>query len=50
LDITESFDPQPSLTPDEWISTFSLNKTTANGQAMGLPSVHASEEEVYEVA
>jgi len=50
LDITASFDHNLGLTPDEWISTFSLNKTTANGRAMGLPSVHASEEEVYEVA
>ena len=50
LDITESFDDNLGLTPDEWISTFPLNKTTPNGRAMGLPSADASEEEIYEVA
>ncbi len=50
LDITESFDDNLGLTPGDWIPTVPLNKTTPNGQAMALPSAHASEEEVYEVA
>jgi hypothetical protein len=50
LDITEKFDDNLGLTPDDWISTAPLNKTAPNGEAMGMPSVHASEEEVYKVA
>ena len=50
LDITERFDDNARLKPEEWISTVPLNTTTRDGQAMGLPSVDASEEDVYEVA
>jgi len=50
LDITESFDDNLGLTPDDRIPTVPLNKATSNARAMGLPSVHASEEEIYEVA
>lgn len=50
LDITESFDDNLGLTTGDWIPTAPLNKTTSNRRAMGLPSVHASDEEVYEIA
>ncbi len=50
LDITESFDDNLGLTPDDWIPTVPLNKATSNARAMGLPSADASEEEIYEVA
>src|SRR5947208_2182082 len=47
LDITENFDDNLGLTPDEWIPTLPLNKTTRSGWAMGLPPARASEEEIY---
>src|SRR5437588_8871644 len=50
LDITERFEDNLGLTTGDWISTVPLNEMTSNVQAMGLPSVHASEEEVYEIA
>jgi len=50
LDITESFDDNIGLTTGDWIPTVPLNKTISHTQAMGFPSVHASEEEVYEIA
>ncbi len=50
LDITESFGDNARLKPEDWISTVPLNKTTPNGQAMGLPSIDASDEEVYQAA
>src|SRR2546426_2414160 len=33
-----------------WISTVPLNKSMPKGKAMGLPSVEATDEEVYETA
>ncbi len=50
LDITEAFNDNERLKAEDWVSTVPLNKMTSNGQASGLPSVDASDEEVYEVA
>jgi hypothetical protein len=50
LDITGSFGDNARLKPEDWISTVPLNKTNPNGQAVGLPSVDASDEEVYQFA
>ncbi len=48
LDITERFDDNLHLKPEDWISTVPLNKSVPNGK--GLPPVDASDEEVYEAA
>jgi len=50
LDITERFGDNERLKPDEWISTQPLSKTTPNGQASGLPSADATNDEVYAIA
>lgn len=50
LDITERFDDNRRLKPEDWISTTPLNTTVRDTEAMGLPRVSASEEEVYAVA
>src|SRR5262249_13883260 len=48
LDITESFGDNERLAPEDWIATVPLNKTTPDGQALGLPPVDASDVAVYE--
>jgi len=48
LDITERFDDNLHLKPDDWISTVPLNKSVPNGK--GLPPIDASPEEVYKAA
>jgi ssDNA-binding Zn-finger/Zn-ribbon topoisomerase 1 len=48
LDITERFDDQLHLKPEEWISTVPLNKSVPTGK--GLPPVSASSDEVYKAA
>jgi hypothetical protein len=50
LDITERFGDNLSLTEDDWITTSPLNSTTPNPQSVGLPSVGASDDEVYRIA
>ena len=50
LDITERFGDNLSLTADEWIGTSPLNATIPDAQAMGLPPVGASDDEVFRVA
>jgi hypothetical protein len=50
LDVTERFDDNRSLGPDEWISTTPLNSTIRNPESAGLPSLGADPEEVYRVA
>ena len=50
LDITERFDDDQRLGPDEWISTAPLNATISAPESMGLPSVGAEDDEVYRVA
>lgn len=50
LDVTEAFGDNERLQPDDWISTTALNKTTPNGESMGLPPVDASDDAVYELA
>lgn len=50
LDTTERFNDNLNLKPDDWIATIPLNKITKNPESMGLPTVSASDEEIYEVA
>ena len=50
VDITERFGDDLSLTVDDWISTSSLNSTVPNAQSMGLPSIGATDDEVYRIA
>jgi hypothetical protein len=48
LDVTERFDDNLRLKPEDWIETIPLNKRVPNGR--GLPPVAASDETVYESA
>lgn len=50
LDVTERFDENLKLKPNEWINTIPLNKETPEPQRAGLPPVNASDEEVYRIA
>jgi hypothetical protein len=49
-DITESFNDNEGLAPEEWIATVPLNLTTKNPESMGLPSITADPDEVYRIA
>src|SRR5688500_11084338 len=48
LDITERFDDNRRLKPEDWIPTVPLNKSSPDGK--GLPPVDASDNEVYQAA
>jgi hypothetical protein len=50
LDITERFDDDRRLGPDEWIATTPLNHTVKNPESMGLPPTGAGDDEVYQLA
>lgn len=50
VDITEAFDDNERLGPDEWITTVPLNASTQNPESMGLPPAGAGADEVYRVA
>src|SRR5204862_7608441 len=50
VDITEAFDEDRRLGPDEWITTVPLNASTADPASMGLPSPGADADEVHRVA
>jgi hypothetical protein len=50
VDITETFDDDQRLSPDDWISTVPLNATTKDPESMGLPPLGAAADEVYRVA
>ncbi|HWA26210.1 MAG TPA: hypothetical protein VG734_11145 [Lacunisphaera sp.] len=50
LDITERFDDQSRLKPDEWIQTTALNATLPNPEASGLPPKDAAPDSVYKIA
>jgi hypothetical protein len=50
VDITERFDDNRNLAPDEWISTTPLCSRIGDPESAGLPSPGADEEEVYRVA
>ena len=50
VDVTERFDDDQCLGPDEWISTTPLNATMSNPESMGLPPLGAEADEVYRVA
>jgi hypothetical protein len=50
VDITEAFDDQLRLSPEEWVETVPLNSMVAPPELQGLPSKKATPEEVYEVA
>ena len=48
LDITERFDDNLHLKPEDWIPTVPLNKSVPTGK--GLPAVDATADEVYKAA
>lgn len=50
LDITERFNDDKQLGPEDWIETFPMNRGISDPNAHGLPSVSASESLVYEIA
>jgi len=50
LDITERFDDNQALGPDEWIETTPMNSKVPDPQAMGLPPLGADENETYRIA
>lgn len=50
VDITERFDDNLSLGPDDWIATVPLNTGLPNPQTQGLPRAGASEDETYAAA
>jgi hypothetical protein len=50
LDITESFDDDRHLGPDDWISTTPLNATIRDPESMGLPPAAADADELHLVA
>jgi hypothetical protein len=50
LDITEGFDDDQRLGPDEWIATMPLNARIGDPVSMGLPPLGATDDEVYRVA
>lgn len=50
LDITERFDDNKSLGPDEWIETIPMNSVVPDPQAMGLPPIGTDENETYRIA
>jgi hypothetical protein len=50
VDITERFDDDQRLRPDDWIPTSPLNATIDDPEAMGLPPKRAVDEEVYRIA
>jgi hypothetical protein len=50
LDITETFDDNQRLTPDDWIPTTALNSTMDDPQSMGLPPATAGADDLYRVA
>lgn len=50
LDLTESFGDNLSLGINDWIETQPLNLTTNDPESMGLPSIRATSEEVYQIA
>jgi hypothetical protein len=50
VDSTEGFGDGDRLGADEWMSTRPLNSTVPNPEAMGLPPVGASPNEVTRIA
>jgi hypothetical protein len=50
LDITERFDDNKGLGPDEWIETIPMNSMVPDPQAMGLPPIGTDEKETYRIA
>jgi hypothetical protein len=50
VDITETFDDQLRLSPDEWVETVPLNSMVDRPELQGLPPKTATPEEVYLIA
>lgn len=50
VDLTERFDDDRALRPDEWIATTPLNAGIPEPESMGLPKVGAADDEVYAIA
>ena len=49
-DITERFDDNMNLKPDDWIETTPLNLSTQSPESSGLPPINASDDEIYAIA
>ena len=50
VDITERFGDNLSLSIEEWIETFPINKLGENINPGNLPRPNASDEEIYQIA
>jgi hypothetical protein len=50
VDITERFDDDLGLEPDDWIETTTLNRDDPDPESVGLPPLGADDEEVYRIA
>jgi hypothetical protein len=50
VDITERFDDDLGLGPDDWIATTPINRLDNDPESVGLPSLAADAEEVYRIA
>jgi len=50
VDMTERFDDDLELEPDDWIETTPINRSDPDPESVGLPSLGADDEEVYRIA
>lgn len=50
LDVTERFDDDKSLKPEDWIETTPLNRRIPDPVESGLPSVDADCDQIYRIA
>ena len=50
VDFTEYFDQNLSLAPDEWVPTIPMNRYLGHDNNGNLPSMDASEHEIYRIA
>ena len=50
LDVTEGFDDDLRLTPEDWLTTIPLNIQVENPESSSLPPVGATDEETYRIA
>ncbi len=50
LDMTERFDDNARLAPEEWIATTPLNSIVPDPESMGLPPAGAGADAVFQIA
>lgn len=50
VDLTERFDDDKRLGPEDWIATTPINRDSKDPESMGLPAIGAGAEEVYRIA